>query len=207
MNAADLVETVTETNNTALSRLGSSKSIYADTSGEMQPETVLAAAASTRRHAADLFDDWAAAADGEFVAVYGDVADAVGGQADDLADRVDAFDPGQAPALVDYLDGLEGDVERAGGLLGWALVADEKTTQLTGFFTGQADPQTASTFRGYGSDYDDAVDAVSDLLDAHCPDEADWTRAREAAAGAVQAAYDDYVETLESMGVNPKPVC
>ena len=30
---------------------------------------------------------------------------------------------------------------------------------------------------------------------------------REAASGAIQAAYDEYTERLESMGVNPKPVC
>ena len=30
---------------------------------------------------------------------------------------------------------------------------------------------------------------------------------QEAAAVAVQAAYEEYTERLESMGVNPKPVC
>jgi hypothetical protein len=44
------------------------------------------------------------------------------------------------------------------------------------------------------------------VLDDVCEGD-DWDEAREAADAAVQADYDDYFETLEAMGVNPKPVC
>jgi len=78
---------------------------------------------------------------------------------------------------------------------------------MSGFFTGEADPQTASLFRGYGSTLEDRRDAAVDALAEQADGDDDWDRAEEAASGAIQAAYDDYVEKLEAMGVNPKPVC
>ncbi|PSQ14952.1 rubrerythrin family protein, partial [Halobacteriales archaeon QS_7_69_60] len=49
---------------------------------------------------------------------------------------------------------------------------------------------------------------ATELLAARCGDDDErWEQAREAASGAIQAAYDEYTERLESMGVNPKPVC
>ena len=207
MNADDLVETVRTENNTALSRLGSSKTLFADTEGDLDEEPVLVAAATHLSRAADVLDDWAEGAGGDLAAVYGDAADVAATHADEIAERVDDFDPGDPPAVVSTLAATEGDLERAGGLLGWLLVLDQKTTQLTGYFTGQADPRTASVFRGFGDDYDDLQAAVGEALDARCDDEADWATARDAAAGAVQTAYEAYVDTLESLGVNPKPVC
>jgi len=44
MTASDFVDSVSETNQTALSRLGSSKSLYAETDGELETEQVLRAA-------------------------------------------------------------------------------------------------------------------------------------------------------------------
>jgi len=98
-------------------------------------------------------------------------------------------------------------VARLGGLVGWALVADETASQCSGFFTGQADPGTASTFRGFREDYEATQEAVLDALADRCESEADWERAAAAATGAIEAAYAEYVERLEAMGVNPKPVC
>ena len=107
-----------------------------------------------------------------------------------------------------YLRGLDDDVERvAGGLVGAALAEKKRATQMSGFFTGEADPQTASLFRGYGSDLEDRWSEGLDALDDLCESDEDWDRAVEAASETVQAAYDDYVEKLEAMGVNPKPVC
>lgn len=207
MDADALVETVREENNTALSRLGSSKSIYADTSGEMKPATVLAAAATRTSHAADLFDDWAETAGGGVATLCGDAADTVGGHADDLSGRVDDFEPGERPAEVEHLSTLDGDPERAGGLLGWALVMDQKTTQLTGYFTGQADPKTAGVFRAFGGDYESLVEATGSALETVCETQGEWQAATDAATEVIQAAYDEYVQRLEALGVNPKPVC
>jgi hypothetical protein len=63
---------------------------------------------------------------------------------------------------------------------------------------------TASTFRSFGDDYD-AIRA--NALDALGGGGIDHEAALAAGEAVVQAAYDEYVETLESLGINPKPVC
>jgi hypothetical protein len=79
--------------------------------------------------------------------------------------------------------------------------------QAVGFFVGDADPTTADRFRSVRSDLADARDDVAAALEAVCETDDDWDRARSAATAVVEAAYDDYVATLESMGVEPKNVC
>ena len=72
---------------------------------------------------------------------------------------------------------------------------------------GDADPQTARLFRAMGDDLDAQLARATERLEAACGDDAAWERAREAAAGAIEAAYEEYTDRLESLGVNPKPVC
>jgi hypothetical protein len=79
---------------------------------------------------------------------------------------------------------------------------------MTGFFVGQADPSTSQLFRGMGDDLDAQLERATELLAAECGDDEEcWERAADAATGAIQAAYEEYTERLEGMGVNPKPVC
>jgi hypothetical protein len=205
MDATDLVDAVREENKTELSRLGSSKSLYADTEGEMEPDAVLTAAADMASHGAETFDGWAT--DEDVAGVFAGVADAEQERYEAIADELDAHDPGEAPALVDFLRGLEGPTDRLGGLVGWSFVLEEKASQSSGFFTGQADPGTASLFRGFGDEYEDARQEALDALVEICEDTDDWDQAEAAATGAIGAAYEAYVETLETLGVNPKPVC
>jgi hypothetical protein len=204
MNGSDFVDAIRSDSKTELSRLGSSKSLYADTEGEMEPDAVLAAAADNAHHAAETFAGWAGEDGG------GAVADAEATARDHyeaIAGKLDDRDPGAPPAVVEFLRGLPAGVERLGGLVGWTLVTEQKASQCTGFFTGQADPQTASLFRGFGGDYEETRESALDALGAAAGDEEDWERAETAATEAVQAAYDEYFETLEDLGVNPKPVC
>ncbi len=58
MTAADLIDAVRDDQQTELSRLGSSKTLYADTRGEMEPDVVLAAAAAREQAAHETFDAW-----------------------------------------------------------------------------------------------------------------------------------------------------
>jgi len=205
----DFVAGVRERNETALSRLGSSKSLYADTEGEMEPEPVLRAAARAEFHAAETFADWAddegngnARGVWEHVAsVEGEHYEAVLGELDEEPDLE------EVPEIQQYLRSLDDTVERAGALVGRTLAADKSKEQMTGFFTGQADPMTASTFRELRGDLDDQLERAVDLLDAICEGDADWERAADAADEAIQVAYEAYTESLEQMGVNPKPVC
>ena len=203
MTADDLIDAVRDDQQTALSRLGSSKILYADTRGEMDPDTVRGAAAAREAAARETFDAWADDSEGA-------VAELFAAAAADAADRLAAADSDPVDREFDMhatLSEFETDAERLGGLLGWTLVDKKVKEQLTGFFTGQADPQTASTFRTAGGDIETLRDETTDLLGDVCTDESDWDSAQAAAVAVVSAAYDDYFETLEELGVNPKPVC
>jgi hypothetical protein len=204
MNGTTLADALTDDLETELSRLGSSKWLYALTDGEMDAAAVRAAAAADAETAAERFGAWADAA----------AVDAAATTFETLAADADArrgaagVDATSAERGVDAaLATLDDDAARLGGALGYALVLDRTVGQMVGFFVGDADPTTAEQFRAARSDLDDARAQVIEALDAVCDGDADWERARTAAEAVVEAAYEDYVETLESMGVEPKNVC
>ena len=202
MTADDLIDAVRDDQQTELSRLGSSKTLYADTRGEMEPDNIHAAAAARDAAAADTFAAWA---DEEG---HDGAADLFEDAAAEAADRVGDTEPADRDfAMHDALGGLDATVEQLGGFVGWTLVDRKVKGQLTGFFTGQADPQTASTYRSAGNEVEALRAEAADLLDETCDGDDDWDAAEAAAIDAVAAAYDDYVETLEELGVNPKDVC
>lgn len=201
MDGATLLEEVNEEQKTELSRLGSSKSLYADTEGEMEPDAVLAAIADSTHHAAEILDGWAVDAE-----QFKTAADRERDIADAVLSKTDGHEPGERPSTVETMATADGTPARLGALVGWTLVAERKASQATGFFTGQAKPQVASTFRGFGDEYETTREEALEALDAVC-ERSDWESAQDAALAVVGAAYDDYVETLESLGINPKPVC
>jgi hypothetical protein len=208
MDPEDFVAAVREANRTELSRLGSSKALYALTEGAMEPDAVLTAMADDHHAAAEAYEGWAAAESDDGAAELFERAakserDAYGTVAGELA----AHEPGNEPPQYDVLAGTEGTVERLGAFVGRTLVAKQHRSQATGFFTGQADPGTASTFRDLGGDLDDALADAAERLAAVVDGDDEREAAAAAASGVVGAAYDDYFETLEGMGVNPKPVC
>src|SRR6056297_1121473 len=211
MTASDFVDSVREANQTALSRLGSSKALYAETNGDLDPEPVLRAAAVAEDAARETFAAWAddeenADAAELFERVADEEADHYETVAAEIDDAPRAAD-NDVPAIQSVLRSFDDTVERAGGLVGRCLVAKKSKEQYTGYFTGEADPKTASLFRGLGSDVDEQISAAADLVDAVCGSDDERERAHAAASEAIQAAYEEYTESLEAMGVNPKPVC
>ena len=211
MTDADaFLEAVREDNQTALSRLGSSKSLYADTGGDIDTEPVLRATADAEHAAWETFLEWADDEPHEeareaFEATAGEERDHYETVLDHLEDE--AYEPREIPALHEYLRGLESTVERVGAFVGRVLASKRSKEQVVGYFVGDADPQTASVFREFGDDLDAQLERAEELLETVCESEEDRERAQEAANGAIEAAYGEYVETLESMGANPKPVC
>lgn len=197
MTGDDIVDRVESAVQTELSRLGSSKALYAATEGDLDGEQVLAALAVGLEHAADRLRKWAEADPMEPDDVTADrIEDAFGM----VRAEFDGPVPDTVPAGIAVLPIADDPDERAGALLGWALVTERTVTQVTGYFTGQADPGTASAVREIG----DEILAVRDVA-ATAPDDAD--RAVEAAVAVVEDAYQRYFETLEALGVNPKPIC
>jgi len=186
---------------TELSRLGSSKALYAITEGEMETATVLASLADGMAAAAETFGGWADD-DGDDA-----VAASAAGTATDLAERIagaaDGAEPTASPTPVDeVLRGLDDPDARLGGLLAWTMITDRTLAQAVGFFVGNADTRAAELFRDLRSAVDDLRSETTAGLDS-----ADAEAARAAAGEVVEAAYGHYVEALEGMGVKVKPVC
>ena len=209
MDAATFSDGFRDDNETPLSRLGSSKSLYALTGGEMDADAVRTAVAAEFALAGRTFEAWSAdEANGDAAALFGDVAEDAREHRDvaDAGVDADADDPHDYPEY-DRLGDLAGTVERAGGLYGRLVVAHTRAEQTVGFFVGDADPASSNDFRAIRDDLADRLDDALALLEAVCDGDDDWAAAREAADAVVEAAYDDYVETLESMGVKPKNVC
>jgi rubrerythrin len=210
MNPNEFLDAVRDENETALSRLGSSKSLYAETEGEMEAETVFRAAAEAEHAASDTFQSWADDKDSD-PSVRETFEEFAAQERDHYAQVVEKLDgshePSEVPAIHEFLRDLDGDPARVGSFLGRTLASEKSKEQMVGFFVGQADPQTAQLFRDLGDDLDEQLERGEELLAEVCDTDDDWDAALEAASGAIQAAYDEYTETLEGMGVNPKPVC
>jgi len=210
MKPDEFLNAVRDENETALSRLGSSKSLYAATEGEMETEPVFRAAAEAEHAASETFQRWA---DDEDAAesvreVFADFAEQERDHYEQVVGKLDeSHEPNEVPAIHEYLRGLDTDPARVGGFLGRTLASQKSKEQMVGFFVGQADPQTAQLFRDLGGDLDGQLEHGTELLGEICENEDDWDAALEAANGVIQTAYDEYTETLEGMGVNPKPVC
>jgi len=208
----DFIDTVRAENSTALSRLGSSKALYAETSGELDAEPVLRAAAIAEDAARETFEIWADNEPYEAAAeLFADVASEEADHYDAVAAKIDdpprAAEADELPAIQSVLREFESTVERAGGLVGRCLVAKKSKEQYTGYFVGDADPQTASVFRELGSDVEEQIERAVELVETVCETANEQEHAESAATEAIQAAYNEYTESLESMGVNPKPVC
>ena len=206
MNGATLADGIRDDYETELSRLGSSKWIYALTGGEMDADHVRDAANDDAQTAANVFEEWATSEGDDGAAeLFRSVVEAATTRREELDS--DAGTPEADRPDYEVLIGLDDTAERLGGLLGWAIVERETVGQMVGFFVGDADPRTADDFRSIRDDVDDHLDGAVKLLDDACENDEDWEAAENAAAEVVEAAYDYYVETLESMGVQPKNVC
>lgn len=204
MDADEFTQRVRDDNETPLSRLGSSKSLYALTGGEMDGDTVRAAVAREATLTAAAVADWTDTdgTDEATAELYDDLA----ARAESHAETAGAAPSDRAYPELDRLAAATSTPERLGALLARQILAETRIGQAVGFFVGDADPTSADEFRSLRDDHQTDLERVADRLDDVCAED-DWTTAREAADDLLEAAYDDYVATLESMGVKPKNVC
>lgn len=191
---------------TELDRMGSSKALMWTTEGNLDPDEVLAAAARSERLAAETFEQWAASEDGSrWTALFEEVA----ATEREHEDRIDVEPASEEPdALHRHLRELDGTVERlAAGLVGRCLVTDATLGQTVAFYVGRAERSTADLFRELREENGDLLERGLEALEKRCDGDDDREQAEQAAVATVEVAYDAYAETLEGMGVNPKPVC
>lgn len=209
-DAPAIVDAIQEANHTQLGRLGSSKSLYAATGGTIDTDPVLRATADAEHAAWQTFRSWADDERNDAARTY--FEDLAATERDHLAvvtDRLgaDPYEPTTLPRLHAYLRELDHTLDRIGGLLGRILASRQSKQQTVGYFIGNAAEDEAELFRSFGEDLDAQLDGACDLFNTLCVHEADRTRVEEAAAGAIGAAYEEYVENLEALGANPKPIC
>ncbi|WP_143423304.1 transcription antitermination protein [Halegenticoccus soli] len=206
MDGPTFADRLREDNETALSRLGSSKSLYALTGGEMDAPSVRAAAHGEAESARVIFREWAETESSDDAAdLFAAVAEAEDRHRDEIGSEEGTPDTDRP--MYETLAGFDDTVERVAGLLARSMVAKKTAEQVVGFFVGSAQTSSADRFRGVRDDFGDQADEAVRVLDEVCERDEDWERAETAASAVVEAAYDEYVETLESMGVKPKNVC
>jgi hypothetical protein len=212
MNDEPVLERVREAKQTQLNRLDSGKALLAMTGAELETEIVLRMAAKSERRASETFTAWAETEETDRVR---EIFETVAALEDDHYDRVVGFldvddvEPdAEADPLHTHLRGLSDTVSRVGGgLIGRPLVSTATTTQVISFFINEADEKRANAFRATNAETTDLLDEGSELLDVICETNADRERAATAAEEVIQVVYDDYVETLSGMGLDPKPIC
>ena len=222
MDGQELVDAVREGRATQLDRLGSDKYLIAATGADLEPAPVLRTLAESAASGRATFDSWAAEANGTADGSVGDAFEDVAAREADHFDRVvdslvalpdDGADASESiDASADPMDATlaaqDGTVARvAAGFVGRPLVADRTRLQVVNFFVNEADESRADLARDIRSDAQSRLDEATAFLDDVCAAERDWDRARAAAESIIGAAYEDYAERLESMGVDPKPVC
>ncbi len=211
MNAADFREAVESENRTELDRLGSNKLLVAVTDATLERPAVLRAAANSEYAARETFRSWADSEDdGDAREAFAAVAE----QEDDHYERVlaalgdAAYEPIDGGPMHMYLRGREDTIARvAAGLVGRGLVTMRTHTQIIGFFVNEADEKRADLFRELKSETEAELDRGLELLDERCTSEEAWTRAQGAADYVIRVAYDDYVDALAGLGLDPKPIC
>jgi hypothetical protein len=199
MDADATIAAVEEATTTERNRLGSDKLLIAVTGATLEEGAVWAAMATREAGVADALAEW----DAEESEIQATVEQAATAAAD-RRDRIDGT-PGEADALSKHLGTLDGTPERVGaGLVAVPLVFDRLYLQVVSFFVNEADERSADVARELRTAVSD-LDPARKVLSALSEDERE--RAREAAVDAVGVAYEEYAETLEAMGLDPKPVC
>ncbi|MFD1512890.1 rubrerythrin family protein [Halomarina rubra] len=213
MDASEFTAAVERATATELDRLGSEKSLVASTNARLDTEHVLAAAARSEARAAETFEQWAGDESDETVrTTFGRVADAERDHRERIVAHLDESASVATAADVDplheHLRGLDDTVERvAAGMVARPLVASRSLLQVINFFINEADESSANVFRDLRAETEAMADEGAELLEPLCESDADWERAETAAVETVAVAYEAYAETLEGMGVDPKPVC
>ncbi len=210
MDAASFRTDLEDAKETELGRLGSNKLLIALTEADLEAATVLRVAADSEHAAHVTFSQWATDETHE------GAREAFAWTADREADhrrRVlaaldESYEPADGGPLHAYLRERTTTVERtAAGLVSRPLVSDRTHAQIVSFFINEPDESRANLFRALRQETAEELDRGLELLDEVCTDESDWERARMVADYVIDIAYDEYADSLEGLGLDPKPVC
>lgn len=207
MTADSYLADLRERHGTELSRLSSSKAVYALTGGEMAGDAVRAGTARELHELASILATWGEG-DGDAADLFADVAELAADAAETFdGDAAVPTDESATHVTAEALAGRETEIERLAGVAAALLVLEEIAGQLVGFFVGDADRKGADAFREFRTELGAYRDAAAELLAQRVADESDSETAHDVGAAVVDGAYNWYVDTLEGMGVEPKNIC
>jgi bacterioferritin (cytochrome b1) len=211
MDASAFIDRVKSECATELERLGSEKALVATTMAELENDRVLETAAQAELRAEATFDAWSTDENHDAARdTFEQCAAQEREHADRIIDRLEGdrdLDP-RADDLHQYLRALETTPERVGaGMVGRPLASSRTLLQTINFFVNEADEVTADLFRDIRTETETLVEEGTTLLETVCETDGERDNAETAAVEAIQTAYGEYVETLEGMGLDPRPVC
>lgn len=208
MNGEALVEAVREDERTALDRLGSDKAMIAATGADLAADPVLEHVAQTLAGLGDACERWADDTGDENARdLFESAVEAAGEEHEAVVGAMTDEPAGDRPAVVAVLDRFETDPERVGALVGVSLAFDRTILQGVNFFVNEADERRANLLRDVRATADTLADEAAVVLDGVCEHEQDWDDATAAASEVIDAAYEAYVDALDALGIDPKPVC
>ncbi|WP_254522402.1 rubrerythrin family protein [Natrinema caseinilyticum] len=211
MTATEFQSALEESMSVELERLGSSKLLIALTDADLTAEHVLRTAADSECAAAETFETWvddeadesARDAFAEFRDQERDHFDRVVAMLDS-EDEVTDVDGGP---MHDRLRSLETTLDRLGGAVGRALVGDRTHLQVVNFFVNDGDERLADSFRDLRTETAAQGDVAGALLEEVCDESGDWDRARASAEYVIDVAYESYADSLDELGLDPRPIC
>jgi hypothetical protein len=181
---------------TELERLGSDRGLIALTDADLSSETIRSRITSVLAGTAEVYEEWA---NDDAFATAAETTRNIAATTSDTAVK-----PASDHPLVAALDGLDDQSERVGaGLVALPLVLDGWVLQGVSFFVNEADEAAADQFRKVRAGLDEVMATGESAVES----EEERERATEAALALVEAAYEDYVETLDGLGLDPKTVC
>lgn len=208
MNGQTLVDEVREARQTELDRLGAEKALLAVTAADLSGGTILRRIAVSLSGLRSTLEGWADETTDPPREAFADAAASLEEEHERVVAELGAAPSGDPPPPLPTVRRFDRPPERAGAaLVGHGLVSDRLLLQAVSFFVNEAETRRADLVRDLRAAATGRVDDGASVLDSLCADGGDWDRARTAAADVVEAAYDDYAETLDGMGLDPKPVC
>jgi len=209
MDGRTLVDRIRESQRTELSRLGSEKALLAVTDADLASGTVLETLAVALGGLRTTLEEWAdGTADEDVREVFTDAAASLEREYERILAELEDEPTGEPPAPLETVRGFDRPPERvAAAFVGHGLVLDGTLLQVVSFFVNEADESRANLARDLRDGANDRVEEGVAVLDSVCTSDEEWERAEAAAVEVVEAAYRDYAETLDGMGIDPRPVC
>ncbi|SER58345.1 rubrerythrin family protein [Natrinema salaciae] len=211
MDAAAFRDSIDESMTVELERLGSSKLLVALTDADLTEETVLRTAAASERAAMETLETWADDEEHDGARqLFGEYRDQEREHYDRITAMLEgepAFDAEEPDPMHAELRSLESTTARLGGIVGRALVADRTHLQLINFFVNEGDERRADAFRELRTETAAQGDRAAELLEEICTESDEWDRARGVAEDVIDIAYDAYADSLDDLGIDPKPIC